>query len=153
MSVYKPWEFEHIRQRRVSSYISLRDEVMSDSQPCPFSSMCVNDSDHEFAKIHNGAYVWCERCNELRGPFPTYELCFDDYERVQLGKEKPVKTKEVRDVFCEMLLSLSFSSDHVDELALIYDRHDLVKCRTRSLCAAILFQWMNSKIYIHRRVF
>ena len=69
-------------------------------------------------------------------------------ESVQLGKEKPDKTKEVRDVFREMLLSLSLSSDYVDELAFIYDRHDLVKCRTRSLCAAILFQWMNSKIPI-----
>ena len=65
-----------------------------------------------------------------------YESGFDDYERAQFGSRKPDKTKEVRDVFREMLSSLSLWLDHVDELALIYDKHDLVKCRTRSLCAA-----------------
>ena len=117
---------------------------MSDARLRP-PTMCVNDSDHEFTKIHNEVYVWCKRCNELRGPFPTFEFGFDDYERTQSRSGKPDKTKEVRDVFRQMLLSLLLSLDHVDELAFVYDKHDLVKCRTRSLCAAILYQWMQGR--------
>ena len=152
MSIHKPWEFEYKRQRRASDYVSpvwqsLYDEVMSDTRLRP-SPGCVNDSDHKFVRICGGSYIQCERCSELRGHFPTYELGFDDYERVQFRCRKPDKTKEVRDMFLEMLSSLSLSLDHVDELVLIYNKHDLVKCRPHSLYAAILYQWTDGKISI-----
>ncbi len=78
----------------------------------------------------------------------TLNFGFNDYDRVQFKNTGPDRTKEVRDTFREMLLSISLSPSHVDELYLIYEKYDTgsVKCRTRSLCAAILRQWMSDKM-------
>ena len=73
--------------------------------------------DHEFVKIHGGSYIWCVKCHEQRGSFPTDMMRFGYYERVQFRTRKPDKTKEV---FCEMLLSLSLPLGHADELISIY---------------------------------
>ncbi len=169
MSIQEPWEFEYKRRRRAKSVLPavgrerpiwqiLYDEVVQLTERTergerPPGVGATEDAtcDHEFTKVYDGMYKLCEKCNELRGPFKTLDYGFNDYERIHFKNTGPDRTKEVRDTFREMLLSLSLSPSHVDELCLIYEkyesdhteprgdaREDPVKCRTGSLCAAIL---------------
>ena len=150
MSIQEPWEFEYKRQRRAKRERSERpiwqilyDEVVQLTE----REMC----DHKFAKVFGGSYKLCKKCAELRGPFKAINYESNDYERILFRNTGPDRTKEVRDTFREMLLSLSLSHSHVDELCLIcekYDRTAPVRCRTRSLCAAILRQWMSEDLSV-----
>ncbi len=72
--------------------------------------------DHEFTKVCDRMYKLCEKCDELRGPFKTFNNESNDYKRILFKNTVPDRTKEVRDTFREMLLSLSLSHSHVDEL-------------------------------------
>ncbi len=132
MSIHEPWEFEHKRQKRLA--------LCDQPQPQPIPKC---ESDHKFVRTYGGSCILCVRCNEQRGPFPTYVMSFGDNERAQFRVKKPDKSNEVRTAFCEMLLSLSLPLDHVDEFISIYDKNCKLRFRTRSLCAGVLFQWMN----------
>ncbi len=131
MSVHEPWEFEYKRQRRAKTNLVAK----SDPQPC----------DHKFIRVFGGTHKLCGRCDELRGPFKALDYRFNDYDRVRFRNTDPDRTKEVRDTFHEMLLSLSLPPSHVGELCLIHERYNTMslRCRTRSLCAAILRHWMS----------
>ena len=135
MSLQEPWEFEYKRQRRALAYARANPVVEPDPEPC----------DHKFVKIYKGVYKLCIRCGERRGPFKAIDYGFNDYARVRFRNTSPDRTKEARDTFHEMLLSLSLSPSHVGELCLIHERYNTMslRCRTRSLCAAILRQWMS----------
>ncbi len=135
MSIQEPWEFEYKRQRRALAYARANPVVEPDPELC----------DHKFVKVYKEVYNLCERCGERRGPFKALSNRFTDYGRVGFRNTHPDITKEVRDTFHEMLLSLSLPPSHVGELCLIHERYNTMSfgCRTRSLCAAILRQWMS----------